>query len=79
MRQDTVLLLGDKENANFDSSLVSTKGSLIKGYLTKQLYKQFYLTKEEKEATKVGKYYIHDLRDMIFGPSTAVSLTWLLF
>lgn len=64
---DTVLLLGDKENANFDSSLVSTKGSLIKGYLTKQLYKQFYLTKEEKEATKVGKYYIHDLRDMIFG------------
>lgn len=64
---DTVLLLGDKENANFDSSLVSTKGSLIKGYLTKQLYKQFYLTKEEKESTKVGKYYIHDLRDMIFG------------
>lgn len=64
---DTVLLLGDKENANFDSSLVSTKGSLIKGYLTKQLYKQFYLTKDEKEATKVGKYYIHDLRDMIFG------------
>lgn len=64
---DTVLLLGDKENANFDSSLVSTKGSLIKGYLTKQLYKQFYLTKDEKEATKVGKYYIHDMRDMLMG------------
>lgn len=64
---DTVLLLGDKENANFDSSLVSTKGSLIKGYLTKQLYKQFYLTKEEKELVKRGDIYIHDLRDMIFG------------
>ena len=39
---DTVLLLGDRENANFDSSLISTKGSLIKGYLTKELFKQFY-------------------------------------
>ena len=41
---DDVLRLGDRENANFDSSLVSTKGSLIKGYLTKNLYKQFYLS-----------------------------------
>jgi phosphopantetheine adenylyltransferase len=64
---DTVLLLGDKENANFDSSLVSTKGSLIKGYLTKELYRQFYLSKEEKELVKRGDIYIHDLRDMIFG------------
>ena len=64
---DTVLLLGDRENANFDSSLVSTKGSLIKGYLTKELYKQFYLSKEELQASKEGTVYIHDLRDMIFG------------
>ena len=63
---DTVLLLGDKENANFDSSLISTKGSLIKGYLTKELFKQFYLSKEEKELVKRGDIYIHDLRDMIF-------------
>lgn len=64
---DNVLLLGDRENANFDSSLVSTKGSLIKGYLTKELYRQFYLSKEEKELTKRGDIYIHDLRDMLFG------------
>lgn len=64
---DTVLLLGDRENANFDSSLISTKGSLIKGYLTKELFKQFYLSKEEKELTKRGDIYIHDLRDAIFG------------
>lgn len=64
---DTVLLLGDKENANFDSSLVSTKGSLIKGYLTKELYRQFYLSKEEKELTKRGDIYIHDMRDMLMG------------
>lgn len=62
---DDVLLLGDRENANFDSSLVSTKGSLIKGYLTKSLYTQFYLSKEEKELIKRGDIYIHDLRDML--------------
>lgn len=64
---DDVLLLGDKENANFDSSLISTKGSLIKGYLTKSLYEQFYLSKKEKEYIKRGDIYIHDLRDMILG------------
>lgn len=64
---DNVFLLGDRENANFDSSLVSTKGSLIKGYLTKELYRQFYLSKEEKELTKRGDIYIHDMRDMLMG------------
>lgn len=62
---DNVLLLGDRENANFDSSLVSTKGSLIKGYLTKSLYTQFYLSNKEKELIKRGDIYIHDLRDML--------------
>lgn len=64
---DEILFLGDKENANFDSSLVSTKGSLIKGALTKELYRNFYLSKREKELTKRGDIYIHDLRDMILG------------
>lgn len=69
LRQDAddVLRLGDRENANFDSSLVSTKGSLIKGYLTKSLYKQFYLSGKEKEFIERGDIYIHDLRDMILG------------
>lgn len=64
---DQIIFLGDRENANFDSSLVSTKGSLVKGALTKELYKQFYLSKTEKFLTKRGDIYIHDLRDMIFG------------
>ena len=64
---DVVLRLGDRENANFDSSLVSTKGSLIKGYLTKSLYKQFYLSNKEKNLIERGDIYIHDLRDMILG------------
>lgn len=69
LRQDAddVLHLGDRENANFDSSLVSTKGSLIKGYLTKSLYKQFYLSGKEKKLIERGDIYIHDLRDMILG------------
>ena len=69
LRQDAddVLRLGDRENANFDSSLVSTKGTLIKGYLTKSLYKQFYLSGNEKKLIERGDIYIHDLRDMILG------------
>ena len=64
---DDVLRLGDRENANFDSALVSTKGSLIKGYLTKSLYKQFYMSKQEKFLIDRGDIYAHDLRDMILG------------
>lgn len=62
---DDILYLGDRENANFDSSLSSTKGSLIRGAATKELYKQFYLTKEENKLIERGDIYIHDLRDMI--------------
>lgn len=64
---DEIIYLGDKENANFDSSLISTKGSLIKGALAKELYTQFYLSNREKELCKAGDIYIHDLRDMILG------------
>lgn len=64
---DKILNLGDRENANFDSSLISTKGSLIKGAYTKELYQQNYLSKNEKFLIKRGDIYIHDLRDMVFG------------
>lgn len=62
---DDILYLGDRENANFDSSLSSTKGSLIRGATTKELYRQFYLSKRELELIDRGDIYIHDLRDMI--------------
>lgn len=64
---DDILYRGDRENANFDSALISTKGSLLRGYLAKSLYQQFYLSKTEKELCKRGDIYIHDMRDMIFG------------
>lgn len=62
----TAITHGDRENANFESSLISTKQALIRGYLTKELYKLHYLTKEERVAIEDGYIYIHDLRDLIF-------------
>lgn len=61
------LYLGDRENANFNSALSSTKGSLIRGYLTKDLFQKFYLSKNELQATKDGYIYLHDLRDLLLG------------
>lgn len=65
-QKSKALLYGvDKENANFDSNLISTKNSLIRGYLTKELYRNFFLSKEEIQAIDDGYIYIHDLRDML--------------
>jgi ribonucleoside-triphosphate reductase len=65
-KANMALRYGDRENANFESTLISTKQALIRGYLTKELYKSNYLTQEELEAIDTGYIYIHDLRDLIF-------------
>lgn len=65
-KANTALKYGDRENANFESTLISTKQALIRGYLTKELYKTNYLTTEELNAIDEGYIYIHDLRDLIF-------------
>lgn len=62
-----VLYLGDRENANFDSALISTKGSLIRGLTTRTMYERYFLSKEELAEIKKGSIYIHDLRDMLLG------------
>ncbi len=56
-----ILYIGDKENSNSDSALVSTKRSLSFNYLNKELYKLFFLTKNELSAIKDGYIYIHDM------------------
>lgn len=56
-----IMYLGDKENSNTDSALVSTKRSLIFNELNKELYKRFFLTKEELKACKDGYIYVHDM------------------
>ena len=44
------MYIGDKENSNADSALVSTKRSLIFNQLNKQLYQKFFMTVEELQA-----------------------------
>lgn len=56
-----IMYLGDKENSNIDSTLVSTKRSLVYNELSKELYKKFFLTVEELQAIKDGYIYVHDM------------------
>ena len=55
------MYVGDKENSNADSALVSTKRSLIFNQLNKELYQKFFLTTEEIQACRDGYIYIHDM------------------
>ena len=59
-KAQSIMYRGDKENSNTDSTLVSTKRSLIYNELNKELYNKFFLTKEEKQACRDGYIYIHD-------------------
>ena len=65
-KAQSIMYLGDKENSNSDSSLVSTKRSLIAGELSKELYQKFFLTPAERLAIKEGFIYIHDMRDRLY-------------
>ena len=55
-----ILYIGDKENANTESALVSSKRSLILNALETHNYENFFLTPEEKLAASDGYIYIHD-------------------
>lgn len=55
-----IRFIGDKENANTDSTLVATKRCLIFNELNKRLYRKFFMTKDELQACKEGYIYIHD-------------------
>lgn len=60
-KSQSIMYIGDKENSNTDSALVSTKRSLIFNQLNKELYKKFFLTTEEIQAIRDGYIYIHDM------------------
>lgn len=60
-KSQSIMYIGDKENSNTDSALVSTKRSLIFNELNKELYKKFFLTTEEIQAIRDGYIYIHDM------------------
>lgn len=55
--------IGDVSNANTDSTMVSTQRSLSYGTLSKELYKNFFMTKDELQATNDGYIYVHDMKD----------------
>ncbi|MFV0255615.1 MAG: anaerobic ribonucleoside-triphosphate reductase [Erysipelotrichaceae bacterium] len=60
-KSQNIMYIGDKENSNTDSALVSTKRSLIFNELNKGLYQKFFLTTEELQAARDGYIYIHDM------------------
>lgn len=60
-KSQSIMYVGDKENANTDSALVSTKRSLIFNQFNKELYQKFFLTTEEIQACRDGYIYIHDM------------------
>lgn len=59
-KAQSIMYIGDRDNANTDSALVPTQRSLIYNELNSQLYKKFFLNVEEKQAMKDGYIYIHD-------------------
>ena len=60
-KSQSIMYIGDKENSNSDSALVSTKRSLIYNQLNKELYQKFFMTTEELQACRDGYIYIHDM------------------
>lgn len=60
-KSQSIMYVGDKENANTDSALVSTKRSLVFNQLNKQLYQKFFMTTEEIQACRDGYIYVHDM------------------
>ena len=60
-KSQSIMYIGDKENSNTDSALVSTKRSLIFNQLNKELYQKFFMTTEEIQACREGYIYVHDM------------------
>ena len=60
-KSQSIMYVGDKENANTDSALVSTKRSLVFNQLNKELYQKFFMTTEEIQACRDGYIYVHDM------------------
>ena len=58
---------GDRENANYDTALFSTRASVFRGYNSALVSRNFYLTRKERELMDKGYLYFHDLKDIMFG------------
>ena len=56
-KSQSIMYIGDRENSNTDSALVSTKRSLIFNQLNKELYQKFFMNTEELQACRDGYIY----------------------
>ena len=64
---NNLLKNGDKENANKNSSLISTQKELTSGIISKQIALDYELPKEVADAHKRAEIHSHDLTDEIYG------------
>ena len=62
-----LLSLGDKENANKNSELISTKKELTSGIVSKHMFLDYEIPPEYSKAHKEGDIHNHDATDEIFG------------
>ena len=60
-KSQSIMYIGDKDNANTDSALVATKRSLVFNVLNKALYKKFFMNADERQACNDGYIYVHDM------------------
>lgn len=59
-KSQSIKYIGDRSNANTDSSMIPTQRSLVYSELNSELYKKFFLNLAERQAMKDGYIYIHD-------------------
>ena len=64
---NTIIYGVDRENANKNSRLISTKKELFAGMLSENIMLEYKVSKEMQRAHKSGDLYEHDLRDRLYG------------
>ena len=78
-KSQSIRYIGDKSNANTDSALVATKRSLIFNELNKELYRKFFMNRNELQACKDGYFYIHDQSFVAWDYGKASAASVILF
>lgn len=75
-----IVYSGDKENANKNSAINSTKKELLSGLVSKELMLEFELPQEVVKAHKNNDIYIHDLSDRFIGSINCIEENaWITF
>ena len=62
-----IIYKGDKENANKDSQIISTKKELLAGTLSNSIMLEYEMDKDVAQEHVDGGIHVHDIRDRLFG------------